>query len=101
MFLERKNGRKIQNPSFDRDPYSSFIIDFGLLKKGTAPWTWDSLPDAYKQLWESVMREISLEPRLLSSIGTISDKYLNHHPSLSPDEIAKIDSFKTPKEESV
>ena len=100
MFLERENGRKIKNPLFDRDPYSSFIIDFGLLKKGTGQWTWDSLPDAYKQLWDSVMREISLEPQLLPSIRVLSDKYLNRHPLLSSDEKAKIESFKTPKEES-
>ncbi|MBY0111130.1 hypothetical protein K2Y00_03985 [Patescibacteria group bacterium] len=84
-------------PTTSRDPYSSFIIDYGLLKRGTGPWPYSAVPEAYKEMWDEIIERIQGPlniPKDYQYLLAIINIYLQKHPSLSEDMLEKVLQFK-------
>lgn len=91
-YLVRKQGRPIETEIGGRDIWSSFVIDFGILKKGTPPWTWNALPTAYKEMWEEIVAGLR-DPKYRESLSAVAKVYLSKHPHLSGEDREKIEAF--------
>lgn len=94
--LTYKNGRPVSKES-GRDKYSSFVIDFGVLKQGDGLYKWGNLPEEYKVFWDSVIHElekqISKNKNTLKSVQSLVKAYLEKHPDLSVEDRKKIIQF--------
>lgn len=87
LYLLEREGRPIGDDSH-RDKWSSFIIDFGILHKGDGLYTWNGIPEPFKELWEEVMPII--RQRHHEDLGEVIKKYLEMHPDLSEDEQLRV-----------
>ncbi|MEK9160887.1 MAG: hypothetical protein AAB440_02535 [Patescibacteria group bacterium] len=87
-----QQGRPKKLEKAGRDIWSSFIIDFALLKKGTPPYSYTTLPDAYKQMLESVTGELRQE-KYKERLRKIAELYFEKHPDLPEEEKRAIEAF--------
>lgn len=84
----------------DRDKNSSFFVDFGILHKGTSPWSWESIPEAYKQMWSEV---VSYAKKSGQGTGLMMQEilsaYEHTHPEMSEHEKQLLKEFSSPPHE--
>jgi hypothetical protein len=70
-----------------RDRNTSFFVDFGLLKKGTGPWSYDALPDVYKQMWEEVVSYATTSGLHRDSrFHDVCAAYVENHPNMNEED---------------
>lgn len=101
-FLVDQGGRPTNDER--RDRWSSFIIDFGLLQRGTGPWKWSSVPEPLKRMWDAAMERLKTPIHPLDKsfvtfphytlLLDVIRVYLHTHPDLPPDDRAKIEQFR-------
>ena len=84
-------------PTTSRDPYSSFIIDYGLLRRGTGPWPYSAVPEAYKEMWDEVIERLQRPlnlPKDYELLLQVVNIYIEKHPSLSQEMFQHVLRFK-------
>lgn len=91
VYMQARNGRPVQRES-GRDKWASFIIDFGVLQRGVSPWTYDSMPAAYKELWTAVVEELE-SGKYSTQVAQLVQPYLEKHWKISDEDRAKIEAF--------
>lgn len=92
-YVTQEGGRPFPGEESTRDHYACFVIDFGILQKGTGNWKWEAMPNAYKQMWNQVIKAL-VSDTFRDDVLRLIQLYLEKHPSLSTEDKTKITEFK-------
>lgn len=91
-YLSKFMGRPVKGAV--RDKWSSFTIDFCLLKRGTPPWSYESLAEPVQEmcgvLGEMLEAGVLEDGKTKSKLKKVLSVYLSRHPQLREEDAARL-----------
>ncbi|MBV9349355.1 MAG: hypothetical protein JO026_01240 [Patescibacteria group bacterium] len=89
--LHWRTGRPVN--SARRGKYSSYVIDFGILKKGDGLYKYKDLPPELQAMWDAVIADIQRAGNADKRYEEVAEEYLARHPDLRPKDALQIKEF--------
>ena len=95
-YLSKFTGRPVKGAV--RDKWSSFIVDFCILKHGTPPWSYESLAGPVQEMCEVLgeMLEAGVleDSKTKSKLKKVLGIYLSKHPQLREEDRARLKALR-------